>query len=78
MKNNIKLKTAVALGVMGLLSKIDNPLEVAKKHLQAPMSQEDKWRAQGLKPYEFHSGVIVWAINSKNATKKYFKRHRNE
>lgn len=75
MKNNIKLKTAVALGLAGLLTRKDNPLKQAKEHYLAPMSQEDKHRAQGLKPFHFPDGVVVWSINQKNATKKYIKRY---
>lgn len=76
MINNAKLKTAVALGLMGLLSRADNPLQEAKEHILNPMSEEDKYRAQGLKPFEFFSGtdfVTVWAINQKNAIRKFKK-----
>lgn len=76
MINNTKLKTAVALGLMGILSKVDNPLKEAKEHIHAPMTEEDKFKAQGLKPFEFFNGsefVTVWAINQKNAIRKFNK-----
>lgn len=72
MKNDIKLKTALALGLVGLLTKKENPLQKGKDHYLAPMSQEDKYRAQGLKAFHFPDGVVVWSINQKNATKKIY------
>lgn len=76
MKNH-KLKTAVAKGIADILAKKENPLQGAKDHFLSSMSQEDKYRAQGLKPFHFPGGVVVWSINQKNATKKYLKRYRN-
>lgn len=79
MKTDHKLKTAVVIGLSELFIKyrVPFPLQKAKKHYLNPMSQEDKHRAQGLKPFNFPGGVIVWSINQKNATKKYLKRYRN-
>lgn len=75
MKSNHKLKTAVAIGLAGLLSKIQNPLKEAKEHYTSPMSEEDKLRAQGLKPFTFSDGQTVWAINQKNAIRKHAKQN---
>lgn len=64
---------AWGLLVLTLIIAFNRCIKVEYLYL-SPMTQEDKYKAQGLKRFEFPGGIIIWAINAKNAGKKYNKR----
>lgn len=39
---------------------------------QIQKKKEEQWKAQGLKPFNIN-GKVIWALNEKNAIKKYNK-----
>ena len=75
MRKSQKFKAALMLGVMAALSRqSQDPVKEGADLLLSPMSFEDKQRAKGLKPFiDPESKQTVWAINLKNAEKKFKK-----
>ena len=75
-KSKKRLRVAVMLGVMAALSRqSSNPVKEAADELKKPLTFEDKQKMRGLKSFiNPFTKEIVWAINLKNATKK-FKRN---
>ena len=71
-----KFRAAVMLGVMAALSRqSSNPVKEAADVIKSPLSFEDKQKMRGLKPFiDPDTKEAVWAINQKNAAKK-FKRN---
>lgn len=71
-----KFRTAVMLGIMAALSRqSSNPVKEAAGVIKSPLSFEDKQKMRGLKPFiDPDTKEVVWAINQKNAAKK-FKRN---
>lgn len=70
-----KFKAALMLGVAAALSRQSvDPVKEAAAVLLEPMSFEDKQRARGLKPFIHpETKETVWAINLKNAERKFKK-----
>ena len=71
-----KFRTAVMLGVMAAISRqSSNPVKAAADDLKKPLTFEDIQKMRGLKHFiDPDTKEVVWAINLKNAIKK-FKRN---
>lgn len=66
-------KLASVLSIMVAVQRFGHPEEMMRGSSRSAMSFEDKQRASGLKEFKDSQGRVVWAINQKNADKKFNK-----
>lgn len=74
-KLSAKARAIIMMGVAASLSReTDSPVAETVRALNAPMTEEEKNKARGLKYFQMPDGSRVPAINYKNALRKWEKR----
>lgn len=75
LKLSAKARAIIMMRVAASLSReTDSPVAEIVRALNAPMTEEEKNKARGLKYFQMPDGSRVPAINYKNALKKWQKR----